>query len=92
MDYNEYLYPPPPQDISNLFAAADLSSHSSSYSSKYKCAWLKVKLIRSSILYARESPGSCSRALSISLDHKEIAPIMAVTGAIFPKFQCNYPT
>ena len=26
MAYNEYLDPPPPQDISNVFAAADLSS------------------------------------------------------------------
>ena len=26
MVYNEYLYPPPPHDISNVFAAADLSS------------------------------------------------------------------
>ena len=28
MDYNEDLDLPPPQDISNVFAAADLSSHS----------------------------------------------------------------
>ena len=28
MDYNEELDPPPPQDISNVFAAADLLSHS----------------------------------------------------------------
>ena len=27
MTYNEYLYPPQPQDISNVFAVADLSSH-----------------------------------------------------------------
>ena len=42
---NEGLDPPPPQDISNVFAAADLSSHSSYDSVKYKCAWLKSKVI-----------------------------------------------
>ena len=52
MDYNEDIYPPPPQDISNVFAAADLSSRSSSDSSKYKCAWLKAKVICSYILPA----------------------------------------
>ena len=56
MAYNEDLDPPPPQDKSNLFAAVDLSSRSSSDSAKYKCAWLKAKLIRSSILYAEEFP------------------------------------
>ena len=35
MDYNEDLDPPSPQDISNMFAAADFSSHSSSDSDKY---------------------------------------------------------
>ena len=30
MDDNEELYPPPPQDISNVFEATDLSSSSSS--------------------------------------------------------------
>ena len=50
MTYNEELYPPTPQDILNLFAAADLSSHSSSDSAEYKRAWLEAKLIRSSIL------------------------------------------
>ena len=49
---NEELDPPPPQDISNVFSAADLSSCSSSDSDKYKCAWLKAKVIRSSVLYA----------------------------------------
>ena len=47
MVYNEYLDPPPPQDILNVFAAADLLSHSSYDSNKYKRAWLKAKLIRS---------------------------------------------
>ena len=28
MAYNEDLYPPPPQDISNVFAAVDLLSQS----------------------------------------------------------------
>ena len=32
---NEELDPPPPQDIYNVFVAADLSSCSSSYSNKY---------------------------------------------------------
>ena len=50
MDYNEELDPPPPQDISNVFAAADLSSRSSSDSAKYKPAWIKEKVIRYSIL------------------------------------------
>ena len=40
---NEDIYPPPPQDISNVFSAADLSSHSSSDSNKYKCAWHRAK-------------------------------------------------
>ena len=51
MDYNEDIYPPPPQDISNVFAAADLLSHSSYASAKYKRAWLKAKAIRYSILF-----------------------------------------
>ena len=38
MAYNEDLDPPPPHDISNLFAAADLSSQSSYDSVKYKRA------------------------------------------------------
>ena len=46
---NEELDTPPPQDISNMFAEAYLSSRSSSDSAKYKCAWLREKLIRSSI-------------------------------------------
>ena len=56
MVYNEHLDPPPPQDISNMFAAADLSSHSSSDSTKYKRAWIKAKVIRSYILSAGECP------------------------------------
>ena len=52
MAYNEYLDPLPPHHISNLFAESDLSSHSSSDSNKYKCAWLKARVIRSYILSA----------------------------------------
>ena len=89
MAYNEDIYPPPPQDISNVFAVADLLSHSSSDSNKYKREWLKAKLIRSSILSAGEFPDSYIRALSIALNHKEISSNMAVTGAIFPKNYAN---
>ena len=70
MAYNEDLYPPPPQYISNGFAAADLSSHSSSNSAKYKRAWLKAKVIRSYILSAEEFTDACSRALFIALNNK----------------------
>ena len=52
MAYNEGLYPPPPQDISNVFAAAYLSSRSSFDSAKFKRAWIKAKVICSSILSA----------------------------------------
>ena len=52
MDYNEDLDLPFPQDISNVFAEADLLSHSSYDSNKYKRAWIKDKVVRSSILYA----------------------------------------
>ena len=75
---NEDLDPPPSQDILNVFALADLSSRSSSNPDKYKCAWLKAKLISHSILSAGEFPDACSRALYITLNHKEIAPIMPV--------------
>ena len=82
---NEEIDPPPPQDILNVFAAADLLSCSSYDSAKYKCTWLKAKVIRYYILSAGECPDSYSRALFIVLNHKEIASIMAVTGAISPK-------
>ena len=52
MSYNEDPDPPPPQDISNVFSSADLSSQSSSDSAKYKRAWYKARVIRSSILSA----------------------------------------
>ena len=70
MAYNEDIDPPPPQGISNVFAAADLSSNSSSDSAKYKRAWLKKKVILSYILYAGECPDACSRALPIAMNHK----------------------
>ena len=38
MAYNEGLDPPPPQDISNIFAESDFLSCSSYDSAKYKCA------------------------------------------------------
>ena len=83
--YNEDIDPPPPQDISNVFSAADFLSQSSSDSEKYKRAWHKAKVIRSSILSAGESPDACSRSLYIALNHKCFSSIMAVTGAIFQK-------
>ena len=48
---NEELDPPTPQDILNVFALADVSSRLSSDSNKYKVALLRLKVIRSSILY-----------------------------------------
>ena len=56
MTYNEELDSPPPHDILNVFAAADLLSCSSSDSAKYKHAWLTAKMIRSFISYAGECP------------------------------------
>ena len=47
---NEDIDTTPPQDISNVFAAADLSSQSSYNTVKYKRAWHRAKGIRSSIL------------------------------------------
>ena len=67
---NEDLDPPPSQDISNVFAPADLSSRSSSDPDKYKHAWIKAKLISYYILSAGEFPDACSRALYIALNHK----------------------
>ena len=85
MVYNEDIDPPPPHYISNVFAAADLSSQSSYDSVKYKRAWHRAKVICSSILYSGESPDAQIRALPIALNHREIASIMAVTGTILPK-------
>ena len=74
--YNEDIDPPPQQDILNVFAAADLSSQSSYDTVKYERAWHRAKEIRSSILSSGYSLDSRSRALSIALNHKEIASIM----------------
>ena len=75
MAYNEDLDPQPPQDISNVFAVAYLLYCLSSNSDKYKRAWLKAKVISYYILSAGVCPESCSRALSIVLNHKETASI-----------------
>ena len=68
--YNKELDPTPPQDTSNVFAAANLSSQSSYVSAKYKPAWITAKVICSSILSAGEYPDACNRSLSIALNHK----------------------
>jgi hypothetical protein len=75
---------PLPQDLTNVFEAADLSSRSSSKSSQYKSDWHKAKKIRASILSAG-ALDDCSRALSIALNHKDISPIITKTGAIVPQ-------
>ena len=92
MAYDENLDPPRPHDISNVFAAADLSSQSSYDTVKYKCAWHRSKVIRSYILSSWESPYTQSRAFSIVLNHREIAFIIAVTGTILPKRYANVIT
>ena len=81
---NEEEEPPLPQDLTNVFEAADLSSRSSSKSSQYKSDWHKAKKIRASILSAG-AHDDCSRALSIALNHKDISPIITKTGAIVPQ-------
>ena len=90
--YNKDIDPPPPQDISNVFAATDLSSQSSYDTVKYKRAWHREKGICSSILSSGESPDARSRALSIALNHREIASNMAVNGTILPKRYANVIT
>ena len=92
MAYNEDLDPPPPHDTSNVFAAAYLSSQSSYDSVKYKRAWHRAKVICSYILSSGESIDAHSRALSISLNHKKIASIMAVNATILPKLYANVIT
>ena len=89
MGYNEDIDPPPPQDMSNVFSTADLSSQSSYDPVKYKRAWHRSKEITSSILSFGESTYARSRALYFALNHKEIASNMAVTGTIFPKQYAN---
>ena len=85
MSYDTEIYTPPPQDISIVFAAADMSSQSSYDTVKYKYAWHRNKGIRSSVLSSGESPDTRSRALSIALNHREIASILAMTSTILPK-------
>ena len=89
---NEDIDTPPSQDILNVFAAADLSSQSSYDTVKYKRAWHRAKGIRSSILSYGESPDAHCRALSIAMNHRELASIMAVTGTILPKRYANVIT
>ena len=69
MYYNEDIDPPPPHDISTVFAAADLSSQSLYDTVKYKRAWHRAKGIRSSILSSGESTDAQSRAFSIAMNH-----------------------
>ena len=69
-----------------------MSSQSSYNTVKYKCAWHRAKAIRSYILSSGESPDAQSRALSIALNHKEIASIMVVTGTILPEQYANVIT
>ena len=93
MAYNEYLDPPPPQDIWNVFAAADLSSHSSYDLDRYKPAWLKTKVIRYYISSVGECPDACSRALYIATNQEKLHPYGG-DRRHFPKNkgQYNYPT
>ena len=67
---NEELDPPPPQNILNVFAAADWLSCSLSDSAKHKLSWIKAKVICYSILSSREYPDACSTSLPIALNHK----------------------
>ena len=69
-----------------------LLSRSSYDLAKYKISWLKAKVIHYYILSAGEFTDANSRALSIAMNHKEIASIMEVTGAIFPKQNANAVT
>ena len=89
---NEDIDTPPPQDISNVSAAAHLSSQSSYDTVKYKRAWHRAKGISSSILSSGESSDAQSGALSIVMHHIEITSIMAVTGTILPKRYANVIT
>ena len=75
MAYNEDLYLPPPQDISNVFSSVDFLAQSSYDSAKYKRAWYKARVICSSILSDGKITDACSSALSIGLNQKEIPPL-----------------
>ena len=61
MGYNEDIDPPPPHDISNVFAASYFSSQSPYDLVIYKRAWQRSKGIRSSILSSGKSLDACSR-------------------------------
>ena len=89
---SEDIDTPPPQDISNVFAAADLSSQSSYDIVNNKRAWHRAKRICSSILSSGESPDAQSRALYIALNHRQIASIMVVNGTILQKRYANVIT
>ena len=67
---NEEIDTPPPQDISNVFAAADLLSQSSYDTVKYKRAWHRAKGIRSYILSSEEIPDAQSISFSIEMNHR----------------------
>ena len=62
MAVNEDIDTPPPHDISNVFAAADLLSQSSYDTVQYKRAWHRAKGICSSILSSGEIPDAQRRA------------------------------
>ena len=89
MAYNKDLDLPPTQDISNDFAESHLLSCSSFDLKKYNCEWLKAKVIYSSIFSDWGYPDACSRKISITLNHKEIASILVVTGPIWSKQYAN---
>ena len=89
---NEDIDTPPPQYISNVFAAAYLLYQSSYDTVKYKRAWHRAKGIRSYILSSGESPDAPSSAFSIALNQREISSIMEVTSTILPKQYANVIT
>ena len=82
---NEELDPPPPQDIYNVLAAADLSSCSSSASAKYKRSWLKAKVICSFILSAGNPHACAVDNYPLHQIIEKSSPSWLVTDAIFPK-------
>ena len=87
---NEELYPPTPQDIYNVFAAADLLSHSSSDSAKYKCDWIKEKKNRSSIYLLGNSQTHAVEHYPLHRIIKKFPPLWLITCTIFQnKWQCN---
>ena len=85
-----------PHNLSHSFTATDPNVFTASeslrltaHSAQYKKDWYKAKTIRASILSAGNTPDACSRVLSIALNHKEMNPIMKMTGSIMPrKYVC----